>query len=59
MLTDELLKGKTPIDREQRRYEVAREIYCTRINETNTPEDMVANRAVKLADVLIKALRGY
>lgn len=59
-LTDQLKQGKQPIDWEQRRYEIAKEVYCIKIaDNSNTPDDMVASRAIKLADVLIKALRGY
>ncbi|ULB33615.1 hypothetical protein [Proteiniphilum propionicum] len=59
-LTEQLKDGKQAIDWEQRRYEIAKEVYCINITDnSNTPDNMVASRAIKLADVLIKALRGY
>ena len=53
-------EGNKIIDWEQRRYEIAKEVYCINVSDnSNAPDNMVAIGAVKLADVLIKALRGY
>lgn len=45
------------IDWEQRRYEIAKELYISMIREEKTDVFSIASTAVDLADVLIKKLK--
>lgn len=59
-LTDQLKQGKQPIDWEQRKYEIAKEIFCIKMtSQSPMAAHTIAESSIKSADALIQKLRGY
>lgn len=58
MITEEILKGKAAIDWEQRRYEVARDLFVQKVaSGITSPHDFIARQAIDDADVFINQLK--
>lgn len=51
------LEFEQPIDWEQRRYEIAKDVYLYRIANSDLPDEWNAKRALETADELIKLLK--
>ena len=51
------MRDQNEIDWEQRRYEVAKEYYCSRFDSLTTTLNQDARKAVECADILIAELK--
>ena len=52
------MRQANEVDWEQRRYEIAKEYYCSRFGSNTTTFNEDARRAVECADILISELKN-